>query len=65
MGNCRIPDAPAEVIEDARINCASRLMDGGETAEAEAFMAGERDGSWSMFHEIKKIMKEKANGGIG
>lgn len=65
MGPRRMPGASPEIIEQARFNCASRLTDAGEEAESDAFLAGERDHSWAMFHEITKILKEEKNGGLG
>lgn len=48
-------DAPAHIMAQARDNCAARLRARGQNTEADAFARGERDGAWSVRHEVMKL----------
>ncbi len=54
--------APADIMATARANCAARLRLKCQDAEAEAFERGERDGTWSMRHEVSKLRAERELG---
>lgn len=45
-------EAPADVMQMARENCAERLRARGYEAEAVAFERCERDWAWLMRHEV-------------
>lgn len=54
--------APADIMAEARANCAARYRSRGQALEAEAFASGDRDQAWAMRHEVNKITAERANG---
>lgn len=54
-------DAPAEILADARENCAARYRAKGQHEEAEAFAAGLRDGCWAHRYEVVKLLAEAAH----
>lgn len=51
--------APADILADARANCAARLRLRGQDAEAEAFERAERDDAWAMRHEVNKLRTDR------
>lgn len=51
--------ADAIVMAEARANCAARLRGRGHEAEAAQFEVGERDFTWSMRHEVGKLLAER------
>lgn len=53
--------ASADIMAMARENCAVRLRAKGGDTEAEAFDRGERDFTWAMKHEVRRLQSE----GIG
>lgn len=52
--------APADIMAEARANCAARYRSRGQELEAGAFEIGERDQAWAMRHEVNKITAERA-----
>lgn len=50
--------APADLMADARANCAARLRSRGHEAEATAFERAERDTAWAMRHEVARLRSE-------
>jgi hypothetical protein len=55
-------EAPADVMQMARENCAERLRERGYPEEAAAFERCERDDSWAMRHEVAKLRGEASRG---
>lgn len=55
----RFMPGPADLLAEARVNCAVRLHAKGDVDEAEAFARGERDGAWAMKHELAKLIAER------
>jgi hypothetical protein len=51
--------APADVMAEARSNCAARAAARGEAALAEAFERGTQDDGWAIRHEVAKLMAER------
>lgn len=53
-------NAPADIMAEARANCAARATARGETALAEAFLRCTQDEGWSIRHEVAKLLSERA-----
>ena len=51
-------EASADVMALAREVCAERLRARGYPAEAEAFERAQRDTSWAMRHEVRRLQGE-------
>lgn len=51
-------DAGADMMAQARANCAARLRARGHIKEAEAFDRAERDQTWAMRHEVNRLRNE-------
>lgn len=51
--------ADAIVMAEARANCAERLKERGQEAEAAQFEVGARDFSWAFRHEVSKLVAER------
>lgn len=54
--------APADLMAEARANCAARYIARGQDSEAEAIARGDRDDAWAMRHEVAKLKAERNAG---
>lgn len=52
--------APANVMAEARANCAARAATRGEVELADAFKRGTQDEGWAIRHEVAKLLAERA-----
>jgi hypothetical protein len=57
-------EAPADVMQMARENCAERLRERGHEREAAAFERCERNWAWMMRHEVAKLLGEGMVGNV-
>lgn len=53
--------ASADVMALARENCAENLRRRGYPEEAEAFEKAQRDFSWSLRHEVARLLGQAAS----
>lgn len=53
--------APANIMQEARQNCAARATARGQTDLAEAFAAGTQDQGWAMRHEVERLSAERVS----
>ncbi|MCW1985561.1 UNVERIFIED_ORG: hypothetical protein M2348_001293 [Sphingomonas sp. R1F5B] len=56
-------DAPADILDTARLNCASRASDRGALDLSVSYLEGGQDQGWAMRHEVAKLLAESAKGG--
>jgi len=52
-------DAPATLMEAARVNCAERARAKGDDVLADAFLSGSQDPAWAIRHEVNKLRAEQ------
>lgn len=52
-------EAPANLLAEARANCAARSRSRGEDTSADAYEAGRGDGWWGLRHEVSKLRAEQ------
>lgn len=52
-------EAPADLMAEARANCAARARARGQDAVAEAYETGAGDAGWGFRHEVAKLRAER------
>ncbi|KUR71213.1 hypothetical protein AQZ52_11115 [Novosphingobium fuchskuhlense] len=53
--------APADIMLEARTNCAARATSRGKPELADAFMRCTQDAGWAIRHEVAKLLAERAS----